>query len=295
MNELTPGNVACAFAFPLFLRVVFGLCLAGGLAGADGHAGEMAHLPLTVDFAQVSDGEYTPAALEQQWGDIGWQTLYGRATVVPVNSRIFTGKALSILYPKGSVGSKEGGAQFLVKLPPAPEYWLTYRLCFESGFDFKLGGKLPGLTSGGSKYTGGHPPKKGDGWSARFMWRKEGQAVLYLYYIDMPGKYGEDLPLEGVTFSPNRWYQLTEHVRVNTPGNKDGLIEVWSGVTKVLTRTDLRLRVGEKGLADSFYFSTFHGGDTAEWAPAVDCAALFADFRIDREPPPFLAPFLTKY
>lgn len=294
MNQPRQRTVDRTTAFSGAGRAVTSLCLAVCLAGAAGHAGELARLPLTVDFSQASDGEYTSASLEQQWGDIGWQTLYGRATVVPVNSRIFTGKALSVLYPKGSVGSKEGGAQFLVKLPPAPEYWLTYRLCFESGFDFKLGGKLPGLTSGGSTYTGAKLPKKGDGWSARFMWRNEGQAVLYLYYIDMPGKYGEDLPLEGVTFTPNRWYQLTEHIRVNTPGNKDGLIEVWSGVTKVLSKSDLRLRVGEKGLVDSFYFSTFHGGDGPEWAPATDCAALFADFRIGREPPPFLVPFLTK-
>jgi len=115
------------------------------------------------------------------------------------------------------------------------------------------------------------------------MWRKGGQAVVYLYYVDMPGTYGEDLLLDRATFLPGKWHQLTQHIRVNAPCQSNGVLDVWFDGKKVLSRSDIRFRVGEKGLIDSLYFSTFNGGSTMEWAPGVDSFAFFDDFTISRE------------
>ena len=77
---------------------------------------------------------------------------------------------LRVTYPANTVGPEHNGGQFLVNLPPANEYYLRYRVRFQPGFDFAKGGKLPGLTSGGGKYSNAHKPLDGDGWTARLMW-----------------------------------------------------------------------------------------------------------------------------
>ena len=173
-----------------------------------------------------------------------------------------------------------------MNLPPAEEYWLSYRVKFEEGFDFRRGGKMPGLTSGGGKFTGGRHPTEGEGWIARYMWTRGGGAIVYFYSVDMPGKWGEGLKLPGVTFIPGRWHRLTQHIRINAPGQADGVLEVWFDGKQVYQDTRERFRRGRQGLIDSFYFSTFHGGNTPDWAPKTDSAARFDDILITADPPP---------
>lgn len=240
-------------------------------------------------FDTSREGAYTSAAMRADWPTLEWGDDHGRAFIVRDDDRE-RGKVLRVGYPKGSVGPAEGGSQFLVKLPPADEYWLSYLVKFEPGFDFRKGGKLPGLTSGGSRFTGGNKPANGEGWSARYMWRVEGDAELYLYYVDMPGEWGEGLVFKDVRFEPGRWHRLTQHIRINQPDKADGLIEVWFDDTKVLARGDLRLRIGNQGRIDSFCFSTFHGGQGDEWAPTVDSFARFDDFLLDVRRPAFIKP-----
>jgi hypothetical protein len=73
-------------------------------------------------------------------------------------------------------------------------------------------------------------------------------------------------------------------------GQEDGIIEVWFDGKKVYSDHARRLRIGEQGRIDSFYFSTFHAGNSADWAPSVNSAARFDDIRITREPPDFAIP-----
>lgn len=239
---------------------------------------------IQVQFDSNTLGPYSSEMLKHDWGEIMRSDLYNRARIVSAEEAE-RGNVLRISYPKGAVGPKEGGSQFVLSLPPSQELWLSYRLKFGRDFDFKNGGKLPGLTSGGGKYTGGRIPKKGDGWSARYMWNKNGRAIVYLYYIDMPGKWGESLRLKNVKFIPGIWYRITQRIKVNTPKQADGILEVWLDNKKVLARSNIRFRVGEQGLIDSFYFSTFHGGSADEWAPNVDSFAFFDDFLISKYPP----------
>jgi hypothetical protein len=213
--------------------------------------------------------------------------LRGRAHIVRDEDPA-RGKVLRVFYPQGAVGPATGGIQFLTGLAPAEEYWLSYRVKFEEGFDFSKGGKLPGLTSGGSKYTGGKRPTAGEGWSARYMWHAGGKAVVYLYYVDMPGIWGDGIRLPEVTFVPGRWHQLTQHIRLNAPDQADGVLEVWFDGRQVLSRNDLRFRLGRLGLIDSFFFSTFHGGSSPDYAPKTDCYARFDDFTISAQRPSFI-------
>ncbi|MDA3799139.1 MAG: hypothetical protein PF692_08675 [Kiritimatiellae bacterium] len=238
---------------------------------------------LNVTFNSNKPGAYTKEMLKKDFPTLKWQSLFDRATIVKDIEKE-RGNVLKVEYPRSSVGPKEGGIQFLVSLPKSEDLWLSYYVKFEKGFDFRMGGKLPGLTSGEGKYTGGNRPKHGEGWSARYMWRKGGEGVIYLYYVDMPGKWGENLKLRGVNFEPGKWYKLVQHVKLNTDSKANGVVEVWVNGIKKLSRDDLRLRLKDKGLIDSFYFSTFHGGQGKEWAPYVKSTALYDDIVICTTP-----------
>ena len=259
--------------------VLLGVCMMAMGAGCGG-TGPVAR----VNFEGLPTGAVSDEAIKSLWDDAVWASTHGRASIVD-DADPARGTVLRVRYPAGTIGPPDNGIQFLVNLPPAEEYWLSYWLKFEDGFDFRRGGKLPGLTSGGGKFTGGHHPTEGEGWSARYMWTRDGGAIVYLYSVDMPGHWGEGLRLEDVRFVPGTWHRLTQHIRLNTADNADGVLEVWFDGTKVYADGTERFRLGGRGAIDSFYFSTFHGGNTTDWAPNVDSAARYDDIVITSEPP----------
>ena len=235
-------------------------------------------------FERFAPGPYTDEQFSSHWKlmtpkalNVNWAHLYGKLAVVEDERQ---GKVLRISYPAGGVGPEQTGSQFVLNLPPADEYELSYKVMFEKGFDFRLGGKLPGLTSGGEKFTGGIHPKNGEGWSARFMWREGGTAELYLYYVDNKFEWGDQHPFEGVILQPGKWVEFRQRIKLNAPGRTDGRIRAWLDGKKVVDLKNLRLRIGEQGAIDSFYFSTFHGGQEPEWAPTNNSFARFDDVLI---------------
>jgi len=236
----------------------------------------------SVSFESVPLGAYSETQLQSDWPAVEWTQGLDRIQIVQ-DSDIRHGHAIEVFYPKGSVGPNQGGAQFVVPIPPAEQYTLNYDFRISEDFDFRLGGKLPGLTSGGSAYTGGHKPDQGQGWSARFMWREHGQMVLYLYSIDMKGKWGDDHPLQMPLLEKGRWYHVSQRITLNAPDARDAHIEVWVDGALVLDLKQLRLRIGDKGPIDTFYFSTFFGGNSVEWGPHNDSHIRFDNFTISRQ------------
>ncbi|MDR1759704.1 MAG: hypothetical protein LBR60_04175 [Fibrobacter sp.] len=139
--------------------------------------------PFTVDFELHSAGPYTTAMARQDFpppvsGSYWYYGMdQGRSEVVDEGGN----KVLRVKYPAGCVGPNDTpiGCGMQIKWPipeTADTMWVSYRLKFETGFEFVKGGKLPGLC-GGKCYTGGITPSQGDGWSARIMWRPGGAVV----------------------------------------------------------------------------------------------------------------------
>ncbi len=234
-----------------------------------------------LDFEGNTIGKYSSENLSKDVGEVTWMLLDNRA-LIEEDPKF--GKVLKVLYPKGSIGPKQGGIQFDKPLPKAKEYYLDYHLKFDEGFDFALGGKLPGLTSGGEKYTGGIHPDNGEGWSARYMWTKGGEIIIYFYFMDMEHKWGDTVKMN-VFFKPNDWHRITQHIKVNDTDKFNGLMEVWVDGKKVIENEEVRYRLAPLGEVDSFYFSTFHGGNTPDWAPANDSYIYYDDFRVTRLKP----------
>lgn len=250
--------------------------------------GALAGIVLRVTFDQAPVGAYTDAAIKSEWKWIQWYSglKEGRVQIVD-GAAAQQGRALRIFYPKGGVGPAEGGAQWKVKLPSSfEELYCAYWVKFESGFDFVKGGKLPGLL-GGAGNTGGAKPTGLDGWSARMMWRSLGAAVQYVYHPDQPTIYGEDLPYSvggKRSFVPGSWHRVEHRIVMNTPKQKDGVVQAWWDGTLALDRKDLRFRDVTSFAIDGFYFSTFFGGDDPTWAPSKDSYVYFDDFVIATKP-----------
>ena len=212
------------------------------------------------------------------------------------------GNVLQLKYPKdclGPNGNESLGApacagqiiQPLAKV--ADTMWSAYDIFFEDGFEFQLGGKLPGLC-GGKCYTGDTMPLTGDGWSARIMWRKEGNAVQLIYFMGQISNFGDDFKwdLGGTApqkqFSTGKWHRIVNKVTMNTvtvPGNgdKNGRVQAWLDGELALDVDTLHLRDYDTVHVDKFYLSTFHGGSTAQWSPTHDCFIRFDNFAISTD------------
>ena len=229
-------------------------------------------------FPPVSDplpnGTLDRRTLKSHLPSVLWAKPADRLQLIPVSA---DRSLLRVTYPARAWGSKESGAQIMFALPPTQTATAQYRVRFAENFDFVKGGKLPGL-AGGTATTGNKRPT-GDGWSARFMWRSRGDAVLYLYHLDQRKQHGDDFRLD-VRFIPGKWHVIKQRVTLNRAEKKDGRIEVWFDGDLVLDQSSLRLRSADQAMIDRYYFSTFFGGSGDEWAPNEDQTIDFADFEV---------------
>ena len=239
---------------------------------------------VNISFNQHPLQTYTGALLRHDWANLVWDGTRHRAHIA-TDGKDNNARFLRVTYPANTVGPEHNGGQFLVNLPPANEYYLRYRVRFQPGFDFAKGGKLPGLTSGGGKYSNAHKPLDGDGWTARLMWVEQGRLVPYLYYVGMPAnrKFGDFWPIDAQV-TPGKWQTITQRIRLNSPGKRDGIYSVWLDGKQVTHRQDMEWRHGDKGKIDSFYFSTYYGGNTPDWAPRWNNYIDFDDIRLSHAP-----------
>ncbi len=233
---------------------------------------------------------------EKSWG-IAWNS---RADENEIISNDFLGeKSLRVNYPKNGLGPDETGLQFPVVLSNMTnladsfyeELYLRYYVKFEEGFDFRRGGKLPGLMGGGDSWarSGGNQPNGNNGWTLRFMWVENGKLIVYAYVPKSAnGKWGEELWGQGIdcsfTIQQGKWHCIEQYVNVGTPNKDDGILKVWIDGEKKVEISDMRFWDVENnyGRIGGFYFSTFHGGNTPDWCPLNDSFVQFDGFILSK-------------
>ena len=136
------------------------------------------------------------------------------------------------------------------------------------------GGKLPGLS--GTYGRGGWGGRRSDGqngWSARGAFFRltdppsvaSGLRALgsYVYHAGSEGQYGNtwgwNLWPTGF-LQKNRWYSVEQHVRLNTPGQSDGVLRAWIDGQLVFAMTDIRYRDTAQLGIESVWMNVYHGG-----------------------------------
>jgi hypothetical protein len=236
-----------------------------------------------VDFELwTANTNYSYARLAQDFGD--YATLFNSWGVAfPFFHTQIVGdvdsKAIRVTYPAGLYSDTGSGAGWRTELDQ-PQRGLTLSLsfAFDPDFAFVRGGKMHGLCSA-MCYSNG-AVVGGDGMSARFMWREDhpdgARLVVYTYHPEMPGTYGQDLPLlydppmmvmqpdsglyvplsdetfyvgyeerdfvgswPVVRVGVDQWHHLKLRVYLNEPGLRNGSMQVWLDDQVVLNMTGL--------------------------------------------------------
>ncbi|MBD2020528.1 hypothetical protein H6F43_10040 [Leptolyngbya sp. FACHB-36] len=226
-----------------------------------------------------------------------WQTAWGirqkgswgfqNMSVVPDASGQFN-RVLRVRYPANSSspnaartdGTPLGGVQFYadLELPAQDALKLSYSVRFSPDFDFVKGGKLPGLF-GGSVNSGGNIPDGTNGFSTRFMWRRQGEGEIYAY-LPSSQENGTSIGRGAWRFKPGTWHRLEQEVTLNQPGKANGQVRVWLDGQEVLVRSGLSFRTSSALKIDGIFFSTFFGGSNASWATPKDVHIDFANFSV---------------
>ncbi|MGV2827040.1 polysaccharide lyase [Myxosarcina sp. GI1(2024)] len=236
---------------------------------------------ISVGFEQHANNTIYSTDVQRQDWDAKWSMYMDKYSMITNEDAHSGDKSLKITYPSNAQSNV--GAEW--QIPSQKEYFLSYWVKFDKDFDFDgskySGGKLPGLGADGL-CAGGNSCNGNNGFTSRYMWRENGKAVLYLYHMDKPGAYGEDILLKGSDgsdkyFARGKWHNLIQRVKINDGNQSNGEIDVWMDKEQVLSRDNLKFVTNNQGI-DNLFFSTFHGGSGSDWWPERDVNAYFDDF-----------------
>lgn len=260
------------------------------------------------------------------------------ARIGSVTPGITDGKAMRVSYPAQScspgstyVGDTgptaalagqtrpAGGMHFLHPIPRCTRARLRYAVRFPVGFDWRGGGKMPGLCSASMAASGGvtDPTIAGTtSWTARMMWRPNGQITPYVYMGDnraarwagsgyngsaiYPDANWVDADFAGSTLfcalaaaATNVWVPIEQELWMNTPGQANGGMRLSVGGVLIVDRSDLIWRWNDRLFIDTVFMSSFFGGNTVPnangkingdasiWPTSVSTTVDYSDFVVE--------------
>lgn len=211
----------------------------------------------------------------------GFETLYQEGS--PRSH--FDGVTLTSIFPAGIYGNETSGFSFGARIKPSMTKVIQYEVKFSEDFDFVKGGKLPGLC-GGRNASGGTPATGKNGFSARLMWRRNGQLVSYVYHVDQKTEYGDDFQWIGQSQKPVHlkrgvWHKIKMEVSMNGAGKSNGTIRGFFNGSLVFEKNDFLFRTVERIKVDRLCFNTFFGGGDQSWAPSKDEKLFIRNLKIE--------------
>lgn len=190
--------------------------------------------------------------------DLGFEALEGNALRIKVREDRHYGNSFSYYFQRQTGEEPE-------------EVYFRYYLRFADDWNPALGGKLPGIS--GTYWRagwGGRRPDGTDGWSARglFHGQRDGRTPtgFYCSHVGQPGRWGSEWRWDRNNLGyleNNRWYSIEQYVKLNTPGQNDGIIRGWVNEELAFERTDIRFRdVGTLKIF-SIWVNVYYGGGTS--------------------------------
>ncbi|MEL7161926.1 MAG: polysaccharide lyase, partial [Bacteroidota bacterium] len=223
----------------------------------------------------------------------------------PQETRIVDG-TLRAEYKKNDASGRSGGFLFDPYFDGVEEAYLEYKVKFDADFFWATGGKLPGL-GGSIRGIGSETEGRGaipsgcgyndDGWSARLMWRRNRAQtippylILYSYFAEKPdGSPRQESSDCGDNYriftglEDEKWYTIRQYIKLNTPGERDGVAVMWVDNEETFRKEDLMIRkAGKDNLKiNALVMHTYRGGARADpvWHSPRDEFAFFDDFKV---------------
>jgi len=217
----------------------------------------------------------------ENWAD-GWSQVAPREAIEVLRAdpaRAFEpwlGNALRA----GLVQGKSTALNVVYKFKPhtgvePEEAYFRYYLRFGDDWNQTVqGGKMPGFS--GTYGVAGWGGRRADGtnaWSARGAFGLSIPADnplagrhpigTYCYHADQPGSYG-DIWLWKTGYrgflEKNRWYCVEQYVKLNTPGEKDGVLRAWVDGRPAFEKADIRFRHVGRLRIEQVWMNVYHGG-----------------------------------
>lgn len=202
-----------------------------------------------------------------------------------VSSGSYEGDSLRVEIQAGNHYGFGGGHIFSQAGQSEPEeLFAQYMLKFGDNWDPGGGwsGKLPGFAGTyGESGWGGRIPSGDDGWSARGAFTNDGNGNtdvgFYNYHMGID-KWG-DIYADG-SLENGQWYCVKQHIRLNTPGENDGVLEAWVDGEKVADRKDIRWRDTKKLKIEEYWFDIYFGGSAT---PDESQSVYFDNFAVTKD------------
>lgn len=174
---------------------------------------------------------------------------------------------------------------------------LEYDLRFDPDFDWRWGGKIPGLVgvrAGESIYapTSGNDDGREKGFSTRLMWhgnddngrrpfglrlppiRVGGNDMVTYVYARHPNQDFDGFGWHASLGSLERdvWCRVRYEVKLNTPGRRDGVFRVWFNGRPVFSASDWDYRAREDVRIQAILWDIHRGGGVSPgWISTRDC------------------------
>jgi hypothetical protein len=245
------------------------------------------------DFEKHSVGMYTDAQFKSDWNG-GKLTLPNTTQIQSIDGT----KVLASYFKKGTWGSANGGLNQWGDFKDSPDditelYW-TFRIKYQSDFDWALGNKLPGVGFGTVKTaaSGGSGPNiKDKGASLRLMQVQGGKLKLYVYHHSMREQYGDDMGAgEFGQLKKGVWQELTVRVVANDNGKANGIMQVWLDGALVASVQNIEMRKNSSPQKiGGILLNTFMGGGDSRFAPDKNQFMWMDDFHYWQYSPKYLA------
>jgi hypothetical protein len=136
----------------------------------------------------------------------------------------------------------------------------------------KGGGKFPGLAGTYNKAGwGGRSADGSNGWSARGQFgdtissddkfNNSTPLGFYAYYPDNGQSYGSEMFWDNTNaIKPGKWYRITQYVKLNTPGEQNGVLKAWVDQQQVFERSNIRFRDTSDLKIERLWLNFYHGG-----------------------------------
>jgi hypothetical protein len=211
----------------------------------------------TVHFNHPN-GPYTNDLLREDFGNGIYPENRGFASI---QNNIYV-----ITFNKGEKVSNTGAA-VQVKIKPAQQYSLQYRIKYDAKFQAGLHGKQFGFDIGVG-YDGGRGEEartNGNGGSVRLQFDAHDDSIsnqLYVYSCEMVGKYGNNTGGQHYSFKRGVWNTIRLTVTAQSSvAKRDGRIEVWCNGEKKIDVGGIQFVRQESGrLITRLSFESFPGG-----------------------------------
>ncbi len=253
------------------------------------------------DFNQYNGQNklYTRSLVNNDFPRVGGRTsggnIRGLSNEFPQRNRVINGE-LRAEYTKNDASGKTGGFVFDSSFDGVEEATLEYRVKFANDFVWATGGKLPGL--GGASTSNGAQPagctqNQGtiqNAFSTRLMWRSNTAhtqppyLIVYDYLPTRETRCGGNTRLGNLQLQRNKWYTVRQYLKLNTPGQRNGILEMYIDGKKLINLDNVVFRLsGKRNVRiNSIVMHTYRGGNRKDdwWQSPQDDYVYFDDFKV---------------